>query len=116
MTYTQKIFILDDIMMNFDFKKVHDIMQFLNWTWFNKNNTYTVPTIDEIRSSAKALCLECIDRHIDLRKDNPGIYSYAMGTGGLRVVTLYDEEDDNWNVELSFEAAQWNCDTSLQNE
>ena len=46
--------LIDDIMDNFNFEKVHKVMKFLNWTWWNLETMKEyVPTIQDIRSSAR---------------------------------------------------------------
>ena len=45
---------IQEVMDNFDFEKVHDVMSFLNWTWQDEG----VPNIDSITKSAHSLLLD----------------------------------------------------------
>ena len=74
LTYTQKMKI-QNIMENFDFKKVHNVMGQLDWTW--ASTKYGVPTIDEMKCEAKRLLIDaCIEKT-------------CVSTGGFRAV--YEE-------------------------
>lgn len=64
-----------DILNNFDFQKVHNVMTYLNWRWVHAKNG--VPTIDELKGEAtRLLTTACIERN-------------CISTGGFRAV--YDE-------------------------
>lgn len=74
LTSTQKAKI-QDIMEDFDFQKVHDVMEKLDWKWAMSKNG--VPTIDEMKHEAKRLLIDaCIERT-------------CVSTGGFRAV--YEE-------------------------
>lgn len=46
--------LIDDIMDNFNFEKVHKVMDFLNWTWWDLETMKEyAPTIQDIRSCAR---------------------------------------------------------------
>ena len=75
LTFTQKMKI-QDIMRDFDFQKVHDVMEQLDWKWATISG-YGVPTIDEMKYEANRLLIDaCIERT-------------CVSTGGFRAV--YDE-------------------------
>lgn len=42
---------INDIMDNFDFHKVHEVMEFLNWTWWGEGT----PEIYALKKSARSL-------------------------------------------------------------
>lgn len=44
---------IDDIMDEFDFDKVHKIMEFLNWEWWFEGNEKRVPEVCELRKKAR---------------------------------------------------------------
>jgi hypothetical protein len=70
----------------FDFEKVHGVMELLKWKWYNHAEN-KVPTIDEMK--------KCIR---DLYKDCDGENSVC--TGGFSV-QKYMEDDIEW-VSISF--------------
>lgn len=68
--------LIDKIMDNFDFHKVHEVMKFLNWEWgFTKNG---VPEECEIRSFARSLLKESVDKDCDIE------------SGGFKVINNED--------------------------
>ena len=64
---------IQKIMNNFDFEKVHNIMKFLNWTWFPWN---IVPTVDMLKQEAESLLIQ-ISSHPKYKN---------ISTGGLEVI------------------------------
>lgn len=40
---------IEEIMKNFNFKRVHGVMQLLNWTWMGSD----VPSIEELKTEAR---------------------------------------------------------------
>lgn len=66
---------IHDIMANFDFDKVHGIMEMLDWKWALSRRG--VPTVDELKTEAYRLLVDAA-----LEKTN-------VATGGFRAV--YEE-------------------------
>ena len=60
---------LDEIMDYFDFERVHECMEALQWTWREQG----VPTIGDLRKRARQLLRACITTKI-----------CANATGGLK--------------------------------
>lgn len=46
---------IEDIMNNFDFKKVHSVMVLMNWQWYSSISKTGVPALREIKKTAKRL-------------------------------------------------------------
>ena len=63
---------IQKIMNNFDFEKVHNIMKFLNWTWFPWD---IVPTVDMLKQEAESLLIQ-ISIHPEYKN---------ISTGGFEV-------------------------------
>ena len=64
-----------DIMEDFNFQKVHNVMKTLDWKW--AMSKYGVPTIDELKHEAKRLLIEACGEKT------------CVATGGFRAV--YEE-------------------------
>lgn len=79
------------ILKNFDFGKVHRVMENLNWTWGSTD--YTVPTIEDLKSQAKDL----------LKKVTEGDYK-VISSGG------FEAEYGNEVLTLKFVLAEWEID------
>lgn len=100
--------IIDEIMDNFDFHKVHKVMKCLGWKWaFSENG---IPEIYELKEEARRLLNECLYSIIQNAEE-----SWNIATGGFKVhATNYKDaevEDDEFHIglSLSFEVEEWNA-------
>ena len=65
--------IIEDILDEFDFAKVQEVMIALDWTWFESGvSPAEVPTLGKLRKKARMLLKDCI-KHDE----------YSTATGGL---------------------------------
>lgn len=84
--------LIDDIMDNFNFEKVHKVMKFLNWTWWdNKLEKYINPTIQELRSNARKKLKRILEEN-----------HASIGSGGF-VARKYDDG----TISLEFKIESW---------
>ena len=90
MTITQQE-LIDEILDQFDFQKVKEVMDALNWTWALGTKAH-VPDIPELRKKARKLLW-------DLVRSN----SVMIKAGGFVV-----EKDYEGTLELRFEITAWN--------
>ena len=65
--------IIKDILKQFDFKKVHNYMESVNWTWLDSGGDMTVPSIATLVLKAESYLNELVDRENTI----------ACGSGGL---------------------------------
>lgn len=82
------------ILENFNFGKVHQVMQSLNWTWQGKG----VPSIQDLKRTAAELLADC---------DEPG---RSVRTGGLRASCYQGEcSPKAWELEfiLEYTDSEW---------
>lgn len=80
---------VDEIVDNFDFERVHEVMESLNWGWAQSEGR--VPEIAEMKTFVRNLFLD--------------LYKYEsnqVSCGGF--VAEKDEDDE---LELSFVVANW---------
>ena len=85
----------EEIIENFNWDKVHKVMQHLNWEWgFNPK----VPTLDEVKDKARELLKVCFDR---CETDS----KYTTGTGGLEATVI--SENGLKTAELKFVLTEW---------
>lgn len=83
---------IESVMRHFDFKKVHDVMDFLDWKWYSATSGVpAVPSVDELKSEAKRLLVSaCCERT-------------CVAAGGLKAICEHDGEyDDDPYVALEF--------------
>lgn len=78
---------IDEIMDNFDFERVHKVMDFLNWKWFSADANSEVPDPSELRKSARKQIKECLQGSVD--------YSdyFSISCGGFEVVVRLMDRD-----------------------
>jgi hypothetical protein len=84
--------IIDEILDEFDFERVHQTMKALNWTWVDTDG---VPTIGDLRRQAREL-LQDLLKHNHHCVGTGGLFAYRIAdTVGLRFeVTHYEVEKD----------------------
>lgn len=70
------------IMRNFDFNKVHRVMQTLGWHWITYNKGQEVPSIDIIKKEAKRLLVDAVTE------------KETIATGGFRATYEKGTEED----------------------
>ena len=80
LTFTERMKI-QDILEDFNFQKVHDVMEQLDWKW--AMTKYGVPTLDELKSEAKRLLIDACVEHT------------CVATGGFRAVYEAGESPDD---------------------
>ena len=80
LTFTERMKI-QDILEDFNFQKVHDVMKQLDWKW--AMTKYGVPTLDELKSEAKRLLIDACVEHT------------CVATGGFRAVYEAEESPDD---------------------
>lgn len=81
---------ITDIMEDFDFEKVHNIMMSLDWKWDIGNGEMTVPSMYRLTKQAERLLRDAAKYYGE--KDH-----HTISTGGF-TATLYDD-----TLTLSFE-------------
>jgi hypothetical protein len=93
----------DNIMDEFDFVKVHAVMEALEWGWATGNGFDTVvPEVSDIRKEARNLMNDVIDRYIETGNDWCGV-----STGGLDVELVVNKDDGLPDLTLKFVVEDW---------
>jgi hypothetical protein len=88
-----------EVLQNFDFGRVHDVMTYLGWLW-TSNDQPRVPNINELRDAARQRCIDAI---IAARKLGKEVYS---SSGGLEATAEIDEDGKTW-LGLKFVVTDW---------
>ena len=70
------------IMRNFDFNRVHDVMECLDWHWATYNKGQTVPEVEDLKKEAKRLLIDAVTE------------KETIATGGFRATYEKGTEDD----------------------
>ena len=96
-TEEQRDQMIDAVMDEFDFEKVHRVMNFLEWKWINERKDLEVPSIAQLKQAARRLLRE------SYRCWNKFGYSHAIaGSGGFRAAFYEAGEDGDANFQLMF--------------
>lgn len=82
-------YLIDEIMDNFDFGRVHEVMTALDWTW---HDSAGVPDMGTLRRTARRQLRDCITRR-------------HGGSGGFVV----DIDRDEGGLSLSFVVESWDA-------
>lgn len=91
---------IKEIINNFDFERVHKVMQLLEWKWFSSNTEDKVPSYGELVQQAQYLMKQAVKG----LNDNKGNY-YSTGTGGFNTTAIRCE-DGYVVIELQFNIAE----------
>ena len=94
--------LIDKIIKDFNFEKVHQAMLAVNWYW---SSTNAVPSVDNLVLCAQELLQ-------DVSKMEVG---YSIGTGGFKATKTKDT-DDGEGLQLEFILAQSSCCTKWLDE
>jgi hypothetical protein len=89
-----------EILENFDFDRVAEVMQFLGWMW-TTNDAPRVPDVNELRSEARKRCIEAISR----AREIPGKELHSS-CGGFDAIAEVDEDGKIW-LTLQFVVTEW---------
>lgn len=100
--------LIDDIMDNFNFKKVQSTMKFLNWKWSGSDGE--VPSVVDIRRQARKLLVEVCELCLKQKNISPDT-QVCVGTGGL-LARAFRSECGKFvsNLELEFIIATWDSE------
>ena len=90
---------IDDIMDNFDYEKVHEVMDFLEWKWALDDGC-CVPSINDLRRRSRQLMKEVVS---NLERNE----EYNVSTGGFTVRGWRAPDDGKIFLELSFVLTNW---------
>ncbi len=93
--------LIEEVMKDFRFKRVHDTMEFLNWKWATTTGG-EVPSLIELRRSAKQLLTDACKLALDSDLLGENI-PFSVYCGGLKA-TVFKSECGKYidHVELAF--------------
>lgn len=94
---------IDNIMDNFDFKKVHKTMNFLGWKWGENE----VPSVEELKETASDLLNHVVDV---LTEDPPSVHHtdrFLTSTGGFHASGYRTKRGNVAQLELYFAIDSW---------
>lgn len=97
---------IDNIMDCFDFNKVHDTMEHLNWKWVSTRGE--VPDIIDLKQCARKLLNDVVDQYINNRIcGDEQSQVFGISTGGFKAELYYEI------LNLSFILESWDEENIL---
>lgn len=84
---------LTDVINNFDFEKVQDVMQYLNWTWADTENG--VPELYELKEKATDLLIDSYENLIKNKEEE-----FFVGSGGFEASVWKDNDEYFFNLKF----------------
>lgn len=100
---------IDEIILEFDFVKVHKAMEALNWKWLGG-----VPTIEDLRNEAHRLLRGAANSRLHMFKDEHWEQGIQNSTGGFEAMAWCNENKTKIiRLELKFVLTSW--DEEIEN-
>ena len=104
---------IEDIIKDFDYKKVHSVMVFLGWKWsghtfiqYGETNDGTfIPNIDMLTKASLKMMFKAVD---DVEKDVKETSQYYTASGGFRVSVFKENKIINY-INLEFILTDWSA-------
>jgi hypothetical protein len=99
---------VDDILNEFDFEKVHDPMVAIDRKWASPQ--MAVPSIRELKDTARYLLINVYNMRQGEYKDTHHEVPVTCGTGGFRATALCNEDQVVDFLKLEFIITEWECE------
>lgn len=97
---------IEDIMDEFNFARVHKAMVALDWKWALPSNS--IPSIDELRKEAERLLRNVAEIRLDMFIDEDWNAPIICSTGGFSATAWCDEDKTKIRrLELEFIVSSW---------
>ena len=100
---------IDLFMANFDYARVHGVMEFLQWNWAHADCGYGVPDIDYMkqvnRYYLKRAAIEAQAKLVETKKKKA---RSRWGTGGFEYEAVVYRNDPKVYLSMAFNVADWN--------
>ena len=94
--------VIEEILENFDFDKVHKVMEALDWKWVGGGTQDGVPSVYRLIKKAEELLKDCVNE-IEHRNTN----TLVLSTGGFKA-TCVKYDDGEIVLELEFVLSNFN--------
>ena len=94
---------INGIMENFEWKRVQEVMDYLDWQW---RGEYV--TIVMLKETAERLLRGAVESRLDKFSDEHDEVGIVNATGGLEATAYCDEDKENIvSLELKFVLSSW---------
>ena len=93
---------INEILDEFDFERVNEVMKSIYWQWVMPDGGYRTPSIPELRKHARKLLEETISGLISSNESD-----YCVECGGFRAEADKYENNPKIYIKLSFVLTSW---------
>ena len=93
---------INDILDEFDFERVNDVMKSVCWEWVMSDGRYGIPSIPELRKQSRRLLEETVSGLISSKETQ-----YFIESGGFRAEANKYDDDPKIHIRLSFVVTSW---------
>jgi len=100
---------VDDILTEFDFYKVHEVMVAFDWKWASTHPS--VPSIKDLKDTARQLLISVYNLRKNEYKETHPEVPVTCGTGGFRATALCNEDGVVDFLKLEFIVTEWESET-----
>lgn len=98
--------LINEILANFDFEKVHKTMTLLDWRWVGRG----VPSINEIRDSASERLESAIEQVISSKNKEHHDIGWISSSGGLKATAWKNKKGKLEKLSLEFVLTDWDTE------
>lgn len=77
--------IIDEVMDNMDFDKIHRVMEYLNWQWADGEGGFEVPDVPRIRKFCRSLIKNLLEENLQ-SIESGGFLVYKDQYNSIRVL------------------------------
>ena len=97
---------IDEIMEEFDFDKVQNVMDYLGWKWVGE-----YVTVDMLKKTAKRLLRDAAESRLGRFKNEHWEQGIICGTGGFQAMAFCNEEKTKIEaLQLKFVLTEWDAE------
>lgn len=99
MTYKRK---KESIMKDFDFKRVHDIFQHMNYEYSDGNRKFSIPSVERLKDTVESLLDMAFNNLVDLLANRSDIKSPIFVSSGRFTIEIHYKSLELENITVSF--------------
>lgn len=98
--------LVDEIMEGFNFRNTHHAMTLLRWRWVHSQEMNGIPSLQEIKESARKRIENAIECAKECERPNPE-RGYFSSSGGFKATVWINRYKQITNIELQFILNEW---------
>ena len=103
----KKYDMVNEVLAHFDFDKVKQTMDALDWTWRGSKET---PTIQELKEEAERLLNNAIDQVLSTKNEERHEVGWIAATGGFKAMAWKTKKGKLAKVQLEFIVSEWDAE------